>query len=181
MIFFIRLVLVPVVVSPLPSRQHIFCYIHFWILQEKVARPRLPGIAGQGFDCRIRHIQCHSRLHSLCLLGRHSERPKYVRTVVCRFWRNFATKLLSRGSTLHAETKSRTPEKIKSQKNSILFFMAPIYYNNQFIFWFWIPKKQNWVFLRFYFLNWLFWDLRSGIEMGSIGAGVRPPPGGPEL
>ena len=33
----------------------------------------------------------HPRLHSLCLLGRHSERPKYVRTVVCRFWRNFAT------------------------------------------------------------------------------------------
>ena len=31
--FFIRLVLVPVVVSPLPSRQHMFCYIHFWILQ----------------------------------------------------------------------------------------------------------------------------------------------------
>ena len=31
--FLIRLVLVPVVVSPLPSRQHIFCYIHFWILQ----------------------------------------------------------------------------------------------------------------------------------------------------
>ena len=31
--FLIRLALVPVVVSPLPSRQHIFCYIHFWILQ----------------------------------------------------------------------------------------------------------------------------------------------------
>ena len=85
----------------------------------------------------------HPRLHSLCLLGRHSERPKYVRTVVCRFWRNFATKLLSRGSTLHAETKSRTPEKIKSQKNSILFFMTPIYYNNQFIFLILETKKQN--------------------------------------
>ena len=104
-------------------------------------------------DCwaRLSTAVPHPRLHSLCLLGRHSERPKYVRTVVCRFWRNFATKLLSRGSTLHAETKSRTPEKIKSQKKSILFFMTPIYYNNQFIFLFWRPKNKIEFFCDFIF------------------------------
>ena len=149
-----------------------------YVLLHSLLNPTIEsGPPSSSGDCwaRLSTAVPHPRLHSLCLLGRHSERPKYVRTVVCRFWRNFATKLLSRGSTLHAETKSRTPEKIKSQKNSILFFMTPIYYNNQFIFLILETKKQNWVFLRFYFLNWLFWDLRSGIETRSIWAGARPP------
>ena len=112
----------------------------------------------------------HPRLHSSCLLGRHSERPKYVRTVVCRFWRNFATKLLSRGSTLHAETKSRTPEKIKSQKKSILFFMTPIYYNNQFIFFDFGDQKTKLSFFAILFSQLAFlgsqiWD-RNGIDLG---------------